>query len=274
MSKTGRLATETTQQNGKVHAVSDLYVPLRRPEVTTVVLCGHAPTSRELAPFNRPDVECWTMNDSQAWILFTAGPDGQPTLRYRMDRWFEIHEPEVYQHVARRSAGYLDFLQRFQGPIYMQEPNPQFPTAVRYPLEAICGLTKWAQPELQLGPFGSSFGWMIALAVLEGFTRIEMYGCDLAANEEYVRQRPSTFFWMGWCEGRGIDFVLPDATPLLSEHFYGFRHMVVPSMSRDEIMNHIAELRQGQSLFATKAMKAEARAEEATWWATRLGAHK
>lgn len=253
-----------TTNNGALHLEgSSLYVPLRRPEVTTVVLCGHAPTSRELAEWNRPDTEYWTMNDSHAWMVG----------RYRIDRWFEVHSPKVYRNPVRRSAGYVDHLRQFPGVVYMQEVDPEIPTSVRYPLEAVAGLTKWANLERQRGPFGSSFGWMIALGILEGFKRIEMYGCDLSTSEEYKSQRPATYYWIGRCEGAGIEFVLPSATPLLDEPFYGRDITVAPGLSKDEAMNRVSALRNQHGINSRNAVKLEGQLEEAAWWTTRIGMH-
>ena len=253
--------------------VRSTYTPLRAPNISTVVLCGHAPTSREMAQFNRPDAEFWTMNDSYAWIGMTVSPSGESVLKYRMDRWFEVHAADVYRNPARRSAGYVDFLRAFKGPVYMQDQTPGFPTSVRYPLEQVADLTEWANLETQRGPFGSSFGWMIALALLEGFTTIEMYGCDLSANEEYKSQRPSTYYWVGRCEGAGVKFILPNATPLLDEKFYGRNITVSPGVSKDMVMNKVSETRQRHAQLSREAVKEEGKQEAWAEIITLLGMH-
>ena len=58
------------------------------------------------------------------------------------------------------------------------------PDSVRYPIEAAFGLG---------GPdFTSSAPYMIAMAMLEGVDRIEMYGFDMANGTEYQYQRQET----------------------------------------------------------------------------------
>lgn len=265
----------TQNGNGVVHLDRPYnYTPQRNPEVNTVVLCGHAPTSRELATFNLPDVDYWSMNDSFAWIGMVGSHEGKPQLRYRMDRYFELHHSAVYRNPARRTGGYIDFLKTFPGPVMMQEIDPEIPTSQRYPLEAAVALAGRASMETQAGPFGSSFGWMIALAILEGYKRIEMYGCDLSANEEYRSQRPATYYWIGRCDGMGIEFKLPDATPLLNEPFYGRNITVAPGVSKDEVMNRLAHLRNVHGQASKQAVLAEGAMSEAAHWATRLGVHR
>lgn len=254
--------TEPAPTEGASGAPSIVYTPLRRPDITTVVLLGHATSSRHAAPFDRPDVEIWTMNDSHGWL-----PPGT-----RIDRWFEIHTPTVYREPTRRAAGYRDHLRAFPGPVYMQEPDPEFPTSVRYPLELVAA-TFGGDLRAMRGPFGSSFSYMQALALLEGFTRIEMYGCDLASAEEYRKQRESTAYFIGWARGAGVQFVLPDGTPLLDSPFYGREVRLAPTITKDEVMNRMQQVRTKLGQLQAEMWKLQGMADADQWWATKLDHH-
>jgi hypothetical protein len=120
------------------------------------------------------------------------------------------------------------------------------------------------------GKFGSSFGYLIALAVEEGFTEIQMYGCDLASEEEYKKQRESTAYWIGVCEGKGIKFVLPEATPILAAQPYGRGRIIVPGLTEEAMNNHISQLRGVAQQSMTQAVKAEGKIEEAVFWRAQL----
>ena len=206
----------------------------------TVALVGHAPSTRNMAPYADGTVEVWTMNDSFVWIP-------------RATRWWEIHSPDVYKHPARRAPGYMDWLRNFNGPVYMQYPDESIPNAVRLDMD---GLMR----TFGRGVFGSSFSWMIAMAVLEGFRRIELYGCDLASQTEYEDQRESTAYWIGLCRGMGIDFHLPVGCPLLTKEPYG-PPRTVGGITREFMDNIGAQIAKEQADLAAKLNAAAGKRE-------------
>lgn len=217
-----------------------------------VALLGHSPSTRDEAPFGDPSYELWTMNDAHAWIK------GR-----RVDRWFEIHIENLWRAPERRAGGYFDFLRSFTGPIYMDKHYPEFPTSTPYPFEKMFSL-------YGTGVFGSSFSYLIALAIEEGFTHIEMYGCDLASEDEYKKQRESCAFWIGYARGKGITFKLPEATPILVAQPYGRGRIVVPGLTEETVNTHIAQLRGTAQQHMTQAVKTEGKIEEAIWWRASL----
>ena len=212
--------------------------------VKTVALVGHAPSTRDMAPFKDGGVEVWTMNDAFAWIP-------------RATRWFEIHERSVYDNPARRTAGYIEHLANFHGPVYMQYPDPRIPNAVPFDMAAM---------QAKYGTvFGSSFAWMIALAIEEGFKRIELYGCDLASATEYEEQRESTTYWIGMARGLGIDFYLPLGCPLLTRPSYGLPVSGV-LVSREVLDNRFAQMRKQQGDMAAQMNAMAGRIDEFSFW--------
>lgn len=73
------------------------------------------------------------------------------------------------------------------------------------------------------GPvFGSSISWMIALAIEEGYQKINIFGCDMASQEEYIYQRDTFFYFCGRAEALGIQICIPeDSRTFYKDRIYG-----------------------------------------------------
>lgn len=198
--------------------------------VKRVCITGTAESWR-MTPWNDPTLEVWSLND--AYSL------GFP----RANRWFELHpldrmffrDPknkivraeDVPKGAYIRPHGHLDWL-RTQArtiPVYLQQEPPEgWPAnAQRFPIEKVhevFGATYWAS-----GP-----SYMIALAMLEGYTEIWVTGIHLATAAEYREQRPQWEHLLGRLLGPhvteskadgfriydgNIRLVLPESCPIL-----------------------------------------------------------
>ena len=53
--------------------------------------------------------------------------------------------------------------------------------------------------------FTNTIDYMIALAIYEHFTQINMYGVNMSMKGEYAFEKPGVDFWCGMALGRGID---------------------------------------------------------------------
>lgn len=53
--------------------------------------------------------------------------------------------------------------------------------------------------------FTNSISYMIAYAVYKGYKKIELYGVDMSARDEYINQRGSVMYWIGFARAKGID---------------------------------------------------------------------
>jgi len=89
----------------------------------------------------------------------------------------------------------------------MQEKNQDIPMSVEFPKDLI--IKKFGKY------FTNSISWMIALAILEGFKTIYIYGVDMAQDDEFAFQRPSCEYFIGWAKGAGINVVIPAKSDLL-----------------------------------------------------------
>lgn len=88
-----------------------------------------------------------------------------------------------------------------------------------YPIQQAQALLPVAR---QRSVFTSSFDFLMALAIIEGFERIEVYGFEMGSDTEYRYQREGAAYWIAQCDARGIEVVLPDNTALLKKKMYGY----------------------------------------------------
>ena len=132
----------------------------------------------------------------------------------RASRWFEIHY-NWNEHVVE-GTDHAGWLQECPIPVYMNEHHPEFPNSVRFPIEKMIE---------QFGDYyTSSIAYMLALAISEGFTRIDLYGIDLSVGVEYIEQRPCAEYFIGIASAKGIDVGIPTASALCKQnHRYGYQ---------------------------------------------------
>ena len=100
----------------------------------------------------------------------------------------------------------------------------------RYPLEAIIDDTIPIIPNIDTTRFPergmlpyyvSSIDYMSALAIYEGFERIEYYGVELKEKTEWAMQKSGATFWAGFARARGIEVLVPTKSVLISAPLYG-----------------------------------------------------
>jgi len=161
-----------------------------------VAIVGFA-TSRLVAPYGEPGWELWCLND----------PIDKPGIpaRHAFTRWFQIHPPRyLAKHYPRGNEDLRKHWGRQTGiRLYMDRHYPEFPDSEPYPYEAVTKMTGhgWFH--------ASSFDWMVALAIYEGFEQIDIYGCDFYAyplmNGEPLSALPCLSYWCGVAEGRGLE---------------------------------------------------------------------
>jgi hypothetical protein len=179
-----------------------------------VALVGFAESWKQ-APFNDPSVEIWSLNE-----FWKYAP--------RWNRWFELHDADCLGVTKRNldegeQRRHLEWLaaQKPGKPIYMQPQfcDGRFPAAVPYPLEQmIARFGKY---------FTSTIGYMLALAIAEGYQWIGLYGIDLASDVEYPGQRPNTEYLIGLARGMGRTVVVTETSALLKAgHLYGYEQPI------------------------------------------------
>jgi hypothetical protein len=127
-----------------------------------------------------------------------TGVGVQPT------RIFQIHEREVFE----------SWIGMEQHRVVLMTADPDFDQALVLPWQKLASIFGWH--------FGSSFTWMLGMALLEGYTDISIHGVHLAHESEYGSQRDTFFWFLGMAEGRGIKFNIDeDSGIFVANHAYG-----------------------------------------------------
>lgn len=149
-------------------------------------------SSRDEAPWDDPSWEKWICNN-----LWKFVPEG------KWDRLYDLHRNAE----IAKDTEHLGYLARCPKPLYVHEPQPEWPTAVRFPREELMAVLG--------GYFTNSISWMIAHALSEGVTHLSIFGVDLAQGTEYASQRPSAEYFLGIAVGMGVQVYVPETSDLL-----------------------------------------------------------
>ena len=182
----------------------------------TVAITGMAATSCSLAPFDDEDVELWGLNEGHAFKWMK-----------RATRWFQIHGSDSWKrYIAKREVrGHFNWLKKntWEIPIYMQHQQEIIPNSVSYPLHDVVGkvFPNFRRGEDTVKYFTSTFAYMMGIAVLEDFERIEIYGFEMADDVEYVKQKACAEFWLGYAMGKGIEIYTPPGKQIMWSALYG-----------------------------------------------------
>ena len=170
------------------------------------VLIYGAGLGRNEAPLDDPAWECWALN-----VIPPLDRHGC----IRADRWFDIHQK------CAQSADDLRWIAACPVPIYVPDDlMNESQNAVRYPIDRV-------RRDVADGPFACTFSYQLALALLEGFTDIGLYGVELAYGtmRERTVEYASLSWWMGFAEAKGVTFYLP-ARSRMGRHrcLYGLQY--------------------------------------------------
>lgn len=168
----------------------------------SVAIVGGSDGYKKLPYDKLKDTEIWGLND------FAFKLD-------RVDKIFELHTNEVIKKNSR-TLDYFQLLKNTKTPIYMQKKTKTFPSSVKYPLDEI--VAKYNKV------FYSTVDYMLALAVYEGFEKMYLYGVDLAIYEEYLYQRPSCAYWIGYARGLGIEVIIQEESGIYLNNMYAYNN--------------------------------------------------
>jgi hypothetical protein len=202
-----------------------IYEAERRSKICIV---GFADSKRH-APWQDTSWSFWGVNDLYAHVP-------------RVDVIFEIHHTmnmgnrrnpdheKVLAGGGKRGTGFE--IGAPLTPIFVQTARPEWPTSISFPRDKV-------MEELGSDYFTNSVSWMIALAILElteikkvngrdqrvakPGTALSVCGVSMAADSEYVQQRPNVEYWVGRAESLGIEVYVPDDAHILkAATLYGY----------------------------------------------------
>lgn len=249
----------TEQSDGTQKLLARLWagLPPEAPEIVrerekqrkgkkTLVMVGTSPDSCGYTPWFEEGIDdFWGLNDAHVLPMMQMD---------RITGWFQLHHRWRWSRkTARRGAAHFDWLKEKRGyPIWMQRKYPDVPDSVSYPLKEVAReflfSKKWNEPLLGRGPgwqkkyFPCSFAYMLPLAYMEGYERVEMYGVELAQQVEYTMQRPGTEFWIGALIARGIQVYMPARQRIVGGTFYGYRYPGI----RDAVLEYNEAIKKGK----------------------------
>ena len=193
------------------------FLRVSRKGKKTVALVGASFHTGTWAPFGEEGVEIWTCNEMH----------GEPWVEEEYaSTWFQLHPKWSFTKEHRHN--HWEWLQKeYPFPINMQMVYDDVPSSVKYPLREIQKeLIHIVRGELPIKKvFSSSFDYAMALALHEGFERIEFYGIEMLLEGEYAHQREMMSFWLGKADGMGVDVWLPENCSLLMAPLYAYEEI-------------------------------------------------
>lgn len=174
--------------------------------VKTVRILGTARNARFL-PKDVPDgVEVWLSNSPTTISLRC------PHALAQWTRWFNLHSKAHI--VGTYPSGWSYYQHKAEGrPVYLQRVYDDLPTSVAFPATAIQSAFALADGR-PTRYFTCSICWLLALAIYEGFARIEMWGFELRDTKPgsaFAWERPCVAYWMQQARDRGIDVIYQEA---------------------------------------------------------------
>lgn len=133
----------------------------------------------------------------------------------RFDRVVEVHVADHWSDFSRPPEHVRSLQQatREGTSVVLAEPHPDVPGATLYPMADV--LARFGPLMPCPGLFASSVDYMVALALLEGCTRIELYGINMTGGREWEHQRAALAFWCGVAVGEGTEVHVAKASPFL-----------------------------------------------------------
>lgn len=128
----------------------------------------------------------WGLNQQAAWKTLV------------LDRCFVMDDLKLRMPYY---SGYdfTNWLKTYERPIITSRAYPEWPTSKTYPIKEIChyfgvplGTAMYSTPD-----------YMIALAIYEGATQIDLFGVDMLGSER-IDMKMATAQWIGAAHARGV----------------------------------------------------------------------
>ena len=146
-------------------------------------------TVRILGAFNRNSD--WRLEGADHWALnnFHNVVDDETEIH----SWFQMHSRDQWER-GRNGELHKEWLKKKHPfPIYMQQKYKGVPSAKKYPKDEADPL--W--PFSWWGPiYSDTFCYMIALAMLQGYERIDLFNVYLVNPIEAYLEAPGVSLWM------------------------------------------------------------------------------
>lgn len=125
---------------------------------------------------------------------------------------FELHGENYYLNEK-----ILERLNKVTCPILMKKKVDKIKTSEKLDFEKMIEFFNGRKY------YTSTISFMIAYAIMQGYSEIHLYGVHMSASEEYGHQRQACEYWLGVAEGRGIKIYVPEESEILHiSYVYGY----------------------------------------------------
>lgn len=178
-----------------------------------VCIIGFAPSWDE-TPWNQEDMDYWGINE-----LYMQA------VNKRFDAWFEVHD--IMNSPSKQQEKHQNFLMNCKIPLLTHKHWDKYPSSIKFPWEYL--MNYFNQNFIFEGngkgfeDYSNQISWMTALAIALEYKEIYIYGVDMAQESEYMYQRSSCQFFIGYAAGKGIKLKIPASCELLKGGApYGF----------------------------------------------------
>lgn len=132
--------------------------------------------------------------DDLSWELWGCNIGPVP----RWDCWFEFHDDASIDTYP----GHRAWLEAQTKPIYLRDTTASIPAGIPYPIDHMrAKYGDWF--------FTSTIAYMLAEAIERKPDEIGLWGVDMAADSEYVHQKPGCRFFIQVARMAGIKVTLP-----------------------------------------------------------------
>ena len=168
----------------------------------TCMIVGFALPSRDKTPWDDLSKDLIGLNEESVWDWFKRKPED-------VTAFFQLHPRQSFiREDNQNDPEHWKWLRKKHPfPIFMQEKYDDVPSSIKYP---------WDKVVQEFGTyFTSSLTYIMAWAYLEGYTKMELYGFNMASNTEYIRQRANAHYFIGLMRGKGIDVYIPPECMLM-----------------------------------------------------------
>ena len=168
----------------------------------TVRIYGMAPNLRQTPIPPKDGTEVWLSNWHKGYL------QRLPRALTEWTRYFNMHSKR--HQLKKYPAGHKWYQDHaHKGRIVLRDPDPDITPSEVFPgpeLQAHFS-TDNGKPQRY---FTCSACWFIALAIYEGFERIELWGFEVRATKPaYSYERPCIAYWIREAEARGITVWTP-----------------------------------------------------------------
>ena len=165
----------------------------------------------------------WALNNAHRVL----GPDPDVAA------WFQMHAADQWKNHRNGKEHFSWLKRRHDFPVYMQREYKSIPSSKKYPKDETDEL--WPLPS---GPiYSDSFCYMIALAILQKYERIDLFNLHLWTNIEAFLEAPAVCLWLGVAAAKGVE--ITGTSRLLTPLSYGYEPRMPPLWCSRELASEI-----------------------------------